>query len=1049
MSYQEKPSLKECVDAICNDILMHEGVGHLEGGNSGRYPWGSGDNPYQHQPHALVTFDEKMRKLGLSEREIIDAWNGEHADDKSLQFTTTQYRTALSVYKSRHKQEMQKSAKYLHEVEHKGPTEIAKILGLPNESSARSLLEKQHQDNINKADATAEILKKRLEETGGYLMVGKGTEHELGITKNKLDNALFILEQDGYPHYDRRIDQVTDPKSANKTTIRLLCPPGTQYKDIYAPDALSKMNSFMGYESKDNGKTYEVKKSFQFPESLDSKRLYIKYGDDEDSGTPRDGLIEIRPGVADLSLGNNRYAQVRIMVDGTHYLKGMAVYSDNIPEGYDILFNSNKARAKGIYGSLKPLKTLPNSDEIDRENPFGSLIKLGDDKTTFGENGGQSYYTDPKTGEQKLSLINKTRNEGDWDEWKDTLPSQFLAKQPQKLIDNQLTLTIKDKETQYKDILSVNNPTVKKKMLLDFAEECETDAVDLKAMALPGQKWNVIIPIPSMPDNEVYAPGYKDGETVALVRYPHEGIFQIPILTVNNKRKEGQKVIGKDTIDAVGINANVAQTLSGADFDGDTVMLIPCNSSTSKVKINSKPIERYEGLKDFEPSDFYGPDGDGPIKDANGEKHYYQNGKEYKLISEDQKQREMGVASNLIMDMSLQNATEKEIARATRYAMTVIDAVKHELNIKQCYADNDIDALKHKYQVNINEDGTVHYGGASTLITRSKSETSKAKTQGSPHIDEKWDPAQNKWIPTGKNEGKVYYKPADNLYYPRGSYDKDTHIRTLYTVDGQQIKYNTSDPKEYNKYSPVEAVDPKTGVTTFRSKDGSIEYETTYSKTKSTKMRETDDAFTLISSSRTPQEIAYGEFANTLKAMANEARKEYIQTPEISYNPEAKAQYKNEYDSLITKLKISEKNSPKEQQAQVMANMVVQAKKEAAAQEGIKLTSKELGKIQQKAITQARLDVGAERYQIDITEKEWEAIQNGAIGSSNLSKILLKADPSQVYKYAIPQNSKGLTPGQIQRIKTLNSKNYTLAQIASIVGVSTSTVYDYINERSH
>ncbi|MBQ0118028.1 MAG: hypothetical protein KBS98_09000, partial [Flavobacterium sp.] len=240
MSYQEKPSLKECVDAVCEAVLAHEGVGHLEGGNSGRFPWGSGENPYQHQPHALVTFDEKMKKAGLTERQIIDAWNGEHVDDKSLQFTTTEYRTALSVYKSRYKQQLQKSAKYLHDVEHRGPTEIARMLGLPNESSARSLLEEQHQANVNKADATAEILKKRLEETGGYLMVGKGVEHELGITKNKLDNALFILEQDGYPHYDRRIDQVTN--KSGKTTIRLLCPPGTEYKDLYKPDALSKMN---------------------------------------------------------------------------------------------------------------------------------------------------------------------------------------------------------------------------------------------------------------------------------------------------------------------------------------------------------------------------------------------------------------------------------------------------------------------------------------------------------------------------------------------------------------------------------------------------------------------------------------------------------------------------------------------------------------------------------------------------------------------------------------------------------------------------------------
>ena len=38
--------------------------------------------------------------------------------------------------------------------------------------------------------------------------------------------------------------------------------------------------------------------------------------------------------------------------------------------------------------------------------------------------------------------------------------------------------------------------------------------------------------IPSMKENEVYAPNYKNGEQVALIRYPHAGTFEIPILTV-------------------------------------------------------------------------------------------------------------------------------------------------------------------------------------------------------------------------------------------------------------------------------------------------------------------------------------------------------------------------------------------------------------------------------------------------------------------------------------------------------------------------------------
>lgn len=77
---------------------------------------------------------------------------------------------------------------------------------------------------------------------------------------------------------------------------------------------------------------------------MDSKRLAIRYA--EDGGLEKDGLVEIRRGVEDLNLGNSHYAQVRIMVDGTHYIKGMAVYSDDLPKGVDVMFNTNKTKDK-------------------------------------------------------------------------------------------------------------------------------------------------------------------------------------------------------------------------------------------------------------------------------------------------------------------------------------------------------------------------------------------------------------------------------------------------------------------------------------------------------------------------------------------------------------------------------------------------------------------------------------------------------------------------------------------------------------------------------
>ena len=51
------------------------------------------------------------------------------------------------------------------------------------------------------------------------------------------------------------------------------------------------------------------------------------------------GVIELRKGVADISLGGRRYAQVRIRVGNARAcIKGMAVYSDVIPAGYDVVF---------------------------------------------------------------------------------------------------------------------------------------------------------------------------------------------------------------------------------------------------------------------------------------------------------------------------------------------------------------------------------------------------------------------------------------------------------------------------------------------------------------------------------------------------------------------------------------------------------------------------------------------------------------------------------------------------------------------------------------
>lgn len=300
----------------------------------------------------------------------------------------------------------------------------------------------------------------------------------------------------------------------------------------------------------------------------------------------------------------------------------------------------------------------------------------------------------------------------------------MLSKQSQKLINSQLKLSIDDKVAEFNELKSLTNPTVKKNLLASFADDCDAAAVHLKAAALPRQKYEVILPLTSIKDTEVYAPNYHDGEKVALVRYPHGGTFEIPILTVNNKNAEGQSVMGKNPLDAIGISSKVAERLSGADFDGDTVMVIPTGRN---VKITSTaPLE---GLKNFDSKSYQY---DEKTVDTNGNTHYYRNGREFKVMKNTQ--TEMGIVSNLITDMTLRGATPDELARAVRHSMVVIDAEKHKLDYKQSAEENAIASLKKKYQGTYDEDGRYHEG-ASTLISRAKSEVQVLKRKGSPKIN--------------------------------------------------------------------------------------------------------------------------------------------------------------------------------------------------------------------------------------------------------------------------------------------------------------------------
>lgn len=891
------------MNPIAEDILMHYGVKR----RSGRYPWGSGEHGFQDSGDFLSRVNE-LKSHNMSEKEIANA----------LGMSTTSLRTQLRVANHQRRALEADRARSLRE-DGKSLNEIAEIMGYKNDSSIRSLLNENTANNKNKAAETAEMLKREIEEKG-MLDVGAGVERELGVSRNTLEEALFILQTEGYNTYGVGIPNVT--QKGKQTNTPVLTKPGTEYRDVY--EDFSNIKSVGDYYSDDGGNTF---KKVQYPQSIDGKRVAIRYGDE--GGTDMDGVLQIRRGVEDLDLGSSHYAQVRILVDGTHYLKGMAIYADDLPDGVDIMFNTNKKSGTPKEKVLKSIKDDPT-------NPFGATIKAD----------GQSYYTG-KDGKQHLSAINKIKEEGDWDKMSRNLSSQFLSKQPLKLIKQQLDLTYKDAQAEYDDIMSLTNPTIKKKLLMDFADECDGAAVHMQAAALPRQSTQVILPVPQLKDNEIYAPSYRDGETVVLIRYPHGGTFEIPQLKVNNKNPAAKKNLGNIT-DAVGINPKTAEQLSGADFDGDQVVVIPVNN---KVKIKtSAPLE---GLKNFNPKDEYAE----------------VPGMKYMTKSDTQKQ--MGMISNLITDMTLKGASTEELTRAVKHSMVVIDAEKHKLNYKQSEKDQGIAELKQKYQGYTDESGNER-GGASTLLSRRGQTVAVPERQGSGRID--------------ADTGEVVYKTSGRTYVDK---------------NGKQVAATT------NVSVVLNAKDVRT------------------------------------LSSGTAQENAYADYSNKMKALANEARKSYITTGRLKKNTSAADTYREEVDSLEDKLDKAARNAPRERQAQAIANSVVKAKKESNPD----MDSKEIKKASQQALEAARAQVGASgrANRIDITPKEWEAIQAGAISDAKLTQILRYADSAKVREYATPKTYNTLSSAKLSRAKAMKASGYTIQEIADALGVSRSTVTKQLN----
>lgn len=900
--------------------LVHYGTPR----HSGRYPWGSGEYPYQRTGNFLSRYEE-LKTQGLTEVEIAN----------SMGLTSTDLRAEKELAKTERKAARQSEVIRLHD-SGMSNTAIGRQIGKP-ESSVRALLEPTNKARNDRLIATRDLLKKQVEEKN-YIDVGEGVEQSLGISKQMLDNAVITLKNEGY-------EKINYPETQRgtglKTTIKILAKPGTTVQEIRANrDKVGMINERWSEDAQEYSAL-----GLKPVKSISSKRVMVNYdtseGDNISGGKAMDGVIQLRRGVEGLDMGNARYAQVRIGVDGKYFLKGMAVYSDDMPDGIDIIYNSNKSPDTPKKDVFKPMKTTKDG-EIDQENPFGTSLKLD-------ENGHPI----------QKGYLNIVKEEGDWDTWNKSLASQFLSKQSQSLINKQLKITYDEARTELDSIKALNNPAVKKQLLKTYADSIDSDVEHLAAAAMPRQNTRVILPVTDLKENQIYAPSYKNGEQVVLIRYPHGGKFEIPELTVANNASSQAKSMfeknGGSARDAVCINAKVAERLSGADFDGDTVLVIPNNRKEIKTE------KALEGLKGFDPSAAY-PGYEG-IPD----------------LPEGLKQKLMGVTTNLITDMTLKGASPEELTRAVKHSMVVIDAQKHHLNYKQSYEDNGIKALTIRYQGHVGDDGEIHYG-ASTVISRAKNEKRVPQRRMSYHVDE--------------NGNKVYVLTGEKT--PVYKKDKETGKKVI-------VGYT-----------------PKL--------------------TKSTQMAEADDAFTL--SSGTPQETAYATHANKLKDLAREARKEWVNTPNIEWSQSARKTYAKEVESLNASLNRAKSKAPYERKAQLIAN----SKVAAARSDNPDLTKKELSKIGTQALASARASLGLKKSPIEISPKEWEAIQAGALSESNLEDILKRTDIDIIRDYATPASKKEITAVKRAQIKNYYNLGYTQDEISDMLGYSASTINKVLSE---
>lgn len=929
-----------------HDYILHTGVKR----KSGRYEWGSGEYPYQHE-----AWFQGWGKITAKEQSA-------YAESYGMTLKEARYR--YSIGKDVKKAQDIGHAKELRYSKQMSVKAIAAKMGV-SESTINSWLRPGAEERARETEELAAKIAQFAEGHAG-VDIGKGCATAIGVNQTKFETAIQLLkDRDGYVNVQwRQLQQTSKTNQGTQSTALVKIQPEWEgYSEEKLKSAAYKYvmehvdDIALPFEVKYNYDTGKTVMGFDIPTSVSSKEIEVVYTKDDKGGVEREGLVELRRGDDRLSLGNDNYAQVRIAVDGTHYIKGMAVYSDNLPPGINIRIHSYKKEGVPLKSddpdAKQVLKPMKRDDEgnVDLEDPFGAQITA------------------------QRGCINKVNEEGNWDDWTSakTLASQVLSKQNTELAKKQLTLDYTRRAAEFEDIKKITNPLVREKMLLDFADECDKAAVHLKAAAFPGQSVKVLIPIPSLKPGECYCPMYKDGEKLALIRFPHQSISEIPMVTVNNSNREGKRVMTNQAIDAIGLNPKDAHRLSGADFDGDTVVCIP----NKKGLIKNAP--EFKDLEGFEPKERW-PKYEG-----------------MKVITHQKGQQMMGIVTNLITDMSLIGAPESEMVRAIKMAQVIIDAEKHKLDWKGAYEEYRIAELHEKYQGK-------KKGGAVTIVSKAS-----------------------------------------------GEYDIPEFSPNYYDIDPK-----TGEKKlKFTGKKRIQVVDPKTGKKFYKNilpwQEGYDSSAPDY-KVKTTKMAVAKDAYELVSPSKYPMEIVYANYANQMKALGNAARKESLVKKDTPYSRQAAETYADEVAELLNNLNSANVNAALERVAQRSAAVIIEERVRKYPERYDKNTpdgKKHWTKMKNQVTNQQRAVV-CKAKPFKITERQWEAIQAGALRKTTVSEILKRADSESIKKLAFPKDTSlsVLSPANLAHAKAMLNSGFTQADVAASFNISPSTLRKLLNPKT-